>query len=231
MGYLKMESTITKEMKIWLAASAIGLIAALTITMHTQAFSESVQNEIAENVIRFHVLAHSNSANDQALKDVVRDGVLEEFKQRINSGSSIEESRDYLTQHLDEIREYAATLVEKQGYDYSVQAVIGRAFFPTRVYGDIAFPAGDYEALRIIIGEGRGDNWWCVMFPPLCYVDATQHNPDDDDIITLQHLLTDDTYALMNHSQHDMTVTVRFKIVEWWQEWQQNEPTSIFVRR
>ena len=228
---MKMESTVTKEMKIWLAASAIGIVLALTISMHTQAFSENVQNEISENVIRFHVMAHSNSANDQALKDTVRDGVLEQFKQRINSGRSIEESRDYLIRHLDEIGEYAAAIVREQGYDYPVQAVIGRVFFPTRTYNGIAFPAGEYEALRIIIGEGRGDNWWCVMFPPLCYVDATQHNPEADDIITLQHLLTDDTYALMNHSQHDMTVTVRFKIVEWWQERQQNESIGIFVRR
>jgi len=223
---------IVRELKIWLAASIIGVILALAIATHTQAYSQNIQNEISQNVIRFHVLANSNAAEDQALKNMVRDGILNQFGSKLDPTSNIEDTRFFLQNNMTEIEAYAVQLIKNEGFNYSVQGVIDQTFFPTRKYGNMAFPAGEYEALRIIIGEGQGDNWWCVMFPPLCYVDGTTANPTSDDYTLLRNLLSDETYALMNHAQGGTSVTVRFKIVEWWQEhMQQAQQQSLYAQK
>lgn len=209
---LPTKDRVAKEARILLSASALGLFFALMIVAYSQAYAETVQNEIASNVIRFHVLANSDNYNDQALKNTVRDGILDKFGDKICPSDSIEESREFLLANLGEIEAYAAKLLQKNGYNYSVKAVIDRIFFPTRTYNTMSFPAGEYEALRIIIGEGRGSNWWCVMFPPLCYVES----PEQSHI--LSNLLSEDAYALVSHTQGGTGVTVRFRVVEWWQE-------------
>ena len=213
---------INKEIKIWLAASVIGVFIAYGITA-TQAYAISVQNEIADNVIRFHVIANSDDPEDQAIKNTVRDGILDRFGGMLDPKGSIEDTRMFLTENLDDIESYAAILA-----GYPVKGIVGQASFPTRTYartyartcgnsyGNLSFPAGEYEALRLIIGDGRGGNWWCVMFPPLCYVDAATPEPSGQTVFGT--LLSEDTYALMNHTQNGNGVTVRFKIVEWWQE-------------
>jgi len=224
-----------KELKIWLFAIASGLITASIITGCTQAYADSIQNEIASNVIRFHVLAHSNTALDQEIKDIVRDGILDRFGSKLDpTTNSIEDTRTFLLENLDGIQEYAAVIVKEHGLGYPVETKMGRVFFPTRTYGSMSFPAGEYEALRIIIGEGSGGNWWCVMFPPLCYVDAPANGPDTEpdysggDYSLLSTLLSREAYALMNHSQRDTGVTVRFKVVEWWQE-RMYDPAPVFT--
>ena len=223
-----MEKMITREMKIWMAATVFGLFLAMAIATYTQAYAENVQNEIADNVIRFHVLANSDSPEDQALKNFVRDGVLDRYRDKLDPAGSIEDTRTFLLEHLEEVQEYAEYLVQSKGFNYPVYGVVDRTFFPTRVYEDIAFPAGEYEALRIVIGEGRGSNWWCVMFPPLCYVDAATPAPDDHTV--LRNLVSDQTYAVMNHSQGNTGVTVRFKVVEWWQEQMHQQPGTMYLQ-
>jgi len=204
-----MKSRIFKELKILLSASILGFFFAMMAVFYSQVYAVAVQNEIAENVIRFHVLANSDAAGDQALKNNVRDGILNRFGQELDTTLGIEETRAFLWAHLDEIEEYAAGLVQENGYDLPVRAVVDRAFFPTRDYGSMSFPAGEYEALRIIIGEGEGGNWWCVMFPPLCYM---------EEAAPLQGVVSDGTFALLHHSEGSAGVTVRFRVVEWWQE-------------
>jgi len=204
---------LKKEIKILLSALVIGSIFAMALS--TQIYAENVQNEISQNVIRLHVVPNSNSYEDQALKKHVRDGVLERFGGLLNP-YDLEESRTFLKENLDEIKMFAGRLIHHEGHDYPVTATMERIFFPTRDYGNISFPDGEYEAIRIIIGSGTGSNWWCVMFPPLCYVDAS--NPDGDSNTLLSNRLSPETYALMNHSQGSTNVQVRFKIVEWWQE-------------
>ena len=158
-----------REIKIWTLALIIGLFLAQGIT---RTYAINVQNEIAENVIRFHVISNSDTAEDQNIKNIVRDGVLDRFGKNLDPAASIEETREFLQIHMCEIEKYATQLVSEHGFDYPVVGVIDRTFFPTRTYGGLSFPAGEYEALRLIVGEGAGGNWWCVMFPPLCYVDA-----------------------------------------------------------
>jgi len=234
-GGFFVKKIIEKEIKIWLAASVIGIFLALMITMYTQTYAKNIQNEISQNVIRFHVMANSDGTQDQILKNLVRDGILDRFGNKLDPTVGIEDTRTFLLEHIEDIRGYAAYILQNEGFDYPVKALLGNAFFPTRMYGDMAFPAGEYEALRLIIGEGRGSNWWCVMFPPLCYIEAATPSSEEiifDDYTLLRHLLSDETYAIMNHSQRDASVTLRFRIVEWWQErmHEEGQPPTLYIQ-
>ena len=233
-----MKKKFKREIKIWFAALSIGLFITFIITLYTQTYAKNIQNEISQNVIRFHVLANSDTAHDQFIKNKVRDGVLEHFGYKLDSSASIEDKRLFLIEHMKDIEEYATKILQNEGFDYLIKGFIDHTFFPTRKYGDMAFPAGEYEALRIIIGEGRGSNWWCVMFPPLCYIEAATPSSKEksyasDDYTLLRYLLSNETYVLMNHSQRDASVTIRFKIVEWWQErMHENRQTSaLYVQK
>lgn len=123
-------------------------------------------------LIRLHILANSDSKEDQALKYQVRDEIVKLMQEEFKGTQSLEESRARLLQAMPGLEKRAREYVAREGYNYEVRAVHGNFVFPTKYYGSFALPAGEYEALRIIIGEGKGANWWCVLFPPLCFVDG-----------------------------------------------------------
>lgn len=155
-------------------------------------------------IVRFHVIANSNSDYDQEMKLAVRDRVLEEMNKKLiaetvssydggesgakKSGSAgnsaktakldIDEVRDLITENLDEIERIAEEVINEYGSDYDAHAELGVRFIPQKTYGEVTFPAGNYEALNITIGEGAGENWWCVLFPPLCLIDPTGETLD-----------------------------------------------------
>lgn len=131
---------------------------------------DSVQDEI----IRFHVIANSDSDKDQQLKLKVRDEVIKFLSPLLDQSSSIEESRKILKENDEEVKKIAKKVIEKNGYKYSVESELSRENFPEKIYGNIVLPQGEYEAYRILIGKSSGQNWWCVMFPPLCFVDVTK---------------------------------------------------------
>lgn len=123
-------------------------------------------------LIRLHVLANSDSAEDQALKLLVKDKVLAIMKDKFRNAANLEDSRMILLENLSLLENSAEEAIRAAGYNYPVQAIHGRFSFPTKYYGSFALPAGNYEAVRLVIGEGQGANWWCVLFPPLCIVDG-----------------------------------------------------------
>lgn len=146
----------------------------------------SKKDETAFNVnkdmIRFHVIANSDSKNDQKLKLRIRDKILEEMGSEFNESKSIENSREIINKNLNKIKDIAENEIIAEGKDYNVEVVLGNDKFPTKTYGDLTLPAGEYEALKVVIGEGKGQNWWCVMFPPLCFVDITHSvSPMDEE--------------------------------------------------
>lgn len=124
-----------------------------------------------ESLIRFHVIANSDSERDQALKRAIRDAILEKVSPRLAVSHSLDESRIILKDLLPEMQSIATEVVKSWGENYTVQAEYGRTEFPTKSYGSLVLPAGEYEAVRILIGKAEGANWWCVLFPPLCFVD------------------------------------------------------------
>lgn len=131
---------------------------------------EDIQNEI----IRFHVLANSDTEEDQALKLKVRDKVVEEMYGKLSGCKNIDEARIVMLDNMDEVNSIAEKVIKENGYNYTVTSELSRENFPDKMYGDTLFPQGNYEAFRILIGEAKGQNWWCVMFPPLCFVDESK---------------------------------------------------------
>ena len=192
----KTRSTAWREIKIIGAALGAGLLFALAVAGYSHAYAHHVQRDIADHVIRFHVRANSDRAEDQALKEAVRAGVLAAFEPALNTDRGLEATRRTLEGELGEMARYAADIVQAAGFDYAVSADISRLFFPTQFYGSLSFPPGEYEAVQIIIGEGAGSNWWCLMFPPLCYVDMTATESGRDQ---LQNTVSEEGFMLLTH--------------------------------
>jgi stage II sporulation protein R len=205
-----------KEFKIIGLSLIIGMGLSLLIAARLYAYAENAQSAVIDNVIRFHVKANSDLPEDQALKTAIRDRVLYTFSDGLSAANNVGETRSFIMSHMDMIIKYAQEVVYEWGYDYPVTASIETVFFPTRVYGDMVFPPGNYEALRIIIGEGAGSNWWCLLFPPLCYVDITR-SAGENEKRPFMHLLPDEGFTLVAHMNQNETIQVKFKLIEWWQ--------------
>lgn len=135
--------------------------------------SSSPDIEIPEQAMRLRILANSDHVKDQWLKRQVRDQVIAEIKTWAHQPKTLEEARLAVKQHLPRFQQIAEETLAQHGFSYSVKVDYGQVPFPTKLYGNQVYPAGEYEALRITLGEGKGDNWWCVLFPPLCFVDMS----------------------------------------------------------
>lgn len=155
--------------------------------------NELVYEDIVNEIIRFHVIANSDSDEDQSLKLKVRDKVVEFVSSSLRNCESLDDARNFLISNKSEIESIAKSVVDENGYSYNVTSTLSRENFPDKVYGDVVFPQGEYEAYRILIGEAKGQNWWCVMFPPLCFVDGTKEVVDSKKVInTLENNDDDD---------------------------------------
>ena len=167
------ERTGTKKttLRRWELALLLGMAAAALWGVRL----DGEQAALADKVVRLHVLANSDTQEDQALKLAVRDAVLAATDGVVPPGAELEEAEQALTQALPAIADAGARVVGEQGYSYPVTASLEHdVWFPTKEYTDFAFPAGEYTALRVTIGEGGGRNWWCVVFPPLCLGSVTE---------------------------------------------------------
>lgn len=158
---------------------------------------EEVQKDLAGEVFRFHVLANSDSREDQELKLKVKDAVVTYMKRKLPASKSAEMTKQWAKEHLEELIEVAERVIETEGYDYQVRAKIGKCTFPDKTYGDITFPAGEYEALEILIGAAEGKNWWCVLYPNLCFVDAVHAVVPEEGKEQLQNVLTEEAYDMV----------------------------------
>ena len=152
--------------------SAILVVAAVVTAYTAEAYTGMAK--INDKVIRLHVIANSNTAFDQQLKYKVRNSVINKFNKEFENVYSKEDSEKLIVEKINEIREEAETVIEEEGCDYEVDVYYGNFKFPRKFYDDIALPEGYYDAVRIEIGKAEGNNWWCVMFPPLCFVDFGQ---------------------------------------------------------
>lgn len=134
-----------------------------------------------EGIIRLHVIANSDTVGDQALKLKVRDAVIE-YLQKQDGLHTVDDTREYLEANLGSLEKISEGIIAANGRDYSAHAKLGVRYIPEKTYGDITFPAGNYEALNITLGDGEGENWWCVLFPPLCLLDeGTESDAAEDD--------------------------------------------------
>lgn len=128
--------------------------------------------QIPQEAIRLRILANSDNPADQVVKRLVRDEIIKAMNGWVTGPQTIEEARQTIIANMPEIERITAEVLRSRGFDYSSSAELGMVPFPTKMYGNQVYPAGDYEALRITLGEGGGQNWWCVLFPPLCFIDS-----------------------------------------------------------
>lgn len=159
----------------------IGLLLILvTVSLGYFSYRTYVQKEFAQQLIRFHVLANSNSYEDQTIKLHVRDAVVNEMKHKFSQADNRQDAEQIVLSNLEEIKDLAQEQIKLSGKAYQVAVMLGNYDFPTKSYGNFTLPAGDYRAVRIVIGEGKGNNWWCVLFPPLCFVDSVKTLKDNE---------------------------------------------------
>lgn len=164
-----------------------------------------LQQGIAEKVLRFHVLANSDSEEDQALKLKVRDAVGAEMAQVLAGAESRRECEEIVASQMDHIVDTAETVIAAEGYDYEVDAFLREVKFPVKTYGDYTFPAGDYEALEVVIGAGEGHNWWCVMYPNMCFSGSVYEVVDEEAEYALKEVLSPTEYeAVMTSGNYEI---------------------------
>ncbi len=169
------------------------------------------EGEIYDSVIRLHVLANSDSDEDQALKLLVRDAVLAEAQEILMDTKTRDEAETVLRGNLERIEAAARACLQKNGSRYAVKVSLGEEEYPTRVYENLAFPSGEYLSLRVCIGEAAGQNWWCVLFPPLCLSAATTKREAEE--IFLSAGLSEQQYRIITDSDNTK-YKLRFKILE-----------------
>ncbi|MBR7112243.1 MAG: stage II sporulation protein R [Clostridia bacterium] len=169
------------------------------------------EGEIYDSVIRLHVLANSDSEEDQALKLAVRDAVLHKTQEILKGVTTRDEAETLLLQSLDAIEREARDCLVQNGCEDDVRVTLGKEQYPTRVYENLAFPSGEYLSLRVLIGEAEGQNWWCVLFPPLCLSAATTKAKAEE--VFLSAGLSEEQYRIITDSENTK-YKLRFKILE-----------------
>lgn len=155
---------------------------------------KQIQENIAGEIIRLHVIANSDSDEDQALKLKVKDEIVLVLREQLGDTKNIQDAREIIQANLPLIEKIALRVIKKEGYYYTAKASLGLCDFPIKQYGDMTFPAGQYEALRVTLGKSEGKNWWCVMFPSLCYVDETYDVITEENKEQFKTILTEEEY-------------------------------------
>ena len=202
--------TAVKEHGYKLKFFEIALLIGLAVFLTSGALALRTQDELADKVVRLHVLANSDSEEDQALKLRVRDAVLEQATAILEQSADRREAESRLRGQLLELERIAAKEIAAEGYDYPVTVNLENTDFPTKEYDGFTLPAGEYLALRVIIGEGKGQNWWCVVFPPLCTAASA-----DVPASALAAGFSEGEVSLI--TEENQGYVLKFKAVEWWE--------------
>ena len=212
-----MKERIIKTRLVILILSFIGVISIMSIAIKDEVDKiDSSTESYKEKLIRFHVIANSDSDKDQKLKLKVRDEVISYLQPKLENSNSIEESEKIIKNEYKTLENISKKVISKNGYNYTVKVGLEYSNFPAKQYSSVVLPAGKYKALRIIIGEGKGKNWWCVMFPPLCFVDDQNGIIDEKTDKKLKEVLTEEEYDLImaKNKSEVKNLEFKFKITE-----------------
>lgn len=182
------------------------------IFISMSSYANTISQNLSDNFFRLHILANSNSQNDQELKLKVRDAIIEYMNNQNFSNYSKEEVICEVSKNLDTYKKIAEETIQNLGYDYTINLEVSNFYFPTKIYGNISLPAGNYDALRITIGEAKGENWWCSLFPPLCFVDISSGIIDKTSEENLKNSLSEEEFAIITNNNE--SIKLKFKILE-----------------
>ncbi len=183
------------------------------IIISAWSYTSAISTDLSNSIFRLHVIANSDSDEDQNLKYIVRDSLLEYMNTLTKNVSSRDTAMQIAKEHIDDFYTIAKNTIREHGYNYDVNINIGNSFFPTKYYGDIAFPAGYYDALKVEIGNSNGQNWWCVMFPPLCFVDMSTGIVPEKSKENIKNNISDEEYALISNTSSP-SINLKFKLIE-----------------
>lgn len=209
---MKKVLNLLKNSKVKMVIILTVLLFAYT-TVCAISYAQNISTDIANSVFRLHVLANSDSDEDQALKYKVRDNLLQYMNTICKNCSSKDEAILLVEENKENFKQIALQTIKDEGYSYDVTINIGNFEFPTKNYGDISLPAGFYDALRVEIGEAKGQNWWCVMFPPLCFVDISSGVVPEESKELMQENLTEEEFALVSDDSNN-EIKFKFKLLE-----------------
>lgn len=177
----------------------------------TKETADQIQQGIAKEILRFHVLANSDSEEDQKLKLEVKDRLVDYMKDILDGAEDVKETKKRITENRETICLVAEQEIQKQGYTYPVSVNLEKCYFPMKTYGDCTFPAGTYEALRVCIGKAKGRNWWCVLYPGLCFADSVNVIVPDEKKQELKNILTEEEYeSLFDWREDDYQIRSGF---------------------
>lgn len=185
------------------------VMAAIIIPVTIISYSIGVSEDLSQNLLRLHIVANSDSHEDQTLKLAVRDRLLAESRNLFKNSSSLEDTLNILNENIEFLTAAAEDEIAKNNYSYPVKIKTGKYEFPVKTYEKYSLPRGEYQAVRVEIGDCEGQNWWCVMFPPLCFVDAASDSEKADEY--LKNTLRSDEVSLITT---DDGFDVKFKIVD-----------------
>ena len=196
------------RLRLWEAA----LLLAFGLALTAGVWASASESALADRMLRLHVVANSDSDSDQARKLLVRDAVLAQATQILEGVSDRREAESALIPHLDELARTGEDVLARTGRPEQVCVTLADQWFPTKEYDGFSLPAGRYRALKVTIGEGKGRNWWCVVFPPLCLASVAEESVET----AAQGVLSQDQIALI--TGQDGGYVLKFRLIEWWQQ-------------
>ena len=191
------------------------LLLILFIFISAISYVSAVSN-IANGVFRLHVIANSDSPEDQNLKYIVRDELIKYMNTLAKDCTSKQEVIEIAQNNISNFENIAKKTIQDNGFNYNVTVEIGNFDFPTKTYGDITLPAGTYDSLKIKIGKSEGQNWWCVMFPPLCFVDVTTGIVPEESKKEMKEAMPEEEYSLISNTNNS-EVNFKFKLIEFFE--------------
>lgn len=183
-------------------------------------YSEKVNRNLSGNMIRLHIVANSNSKTDQDIKYLIRDELVNHMTQAAGELKNKEEARAYLQNHIEELEIIANKVISDSGSMYTAEVSYGKCPFPSKRYNNLILPAGYYDSVKVDIGNAEGENWWCVMFPPLCFVEEAKGDMSEEYFDMLENELSEDEMSIIiaASDSDEIPVEIRFKIVELFQQ-------------
>ena len=209
------------EKKEWKKNILMAVIIVIGVIGYIAGFNEktvktSVQNGIAEEILRFHVIANSDSKEDQELKMKVKEEIVSYVSLLTEGEEDVHKAEYIISLYLEEIQKKAEEVIKREGYNYSVTVELTDSYFPVKTYGEAVFPEGIYRALKINIGKAEGKNWWCVLYPNLCFVDSAYGVLEEDQKEQLKSVLTEEEYeSIFQVPSKDIKVSFKlFSILE-----------------
>jgi stage II sporulation protein R len=206
-------------MKTWMAKTGLFLVImffVFGIINYIYINTDKELADVADKLVRLHVIANSDSVEDQDLKRKVRDEVIKEMSPKFEGLKDVNQVKQVIADNVSLIENIAARVVADNHKGYGAKALLGNFDFPTKIYGNLTLPAGNYQALKIVLGNGEGQNWWCVMFPPLCFIDIAHGVVPEQTMEQLKESLNEEEYKLLTaaKTEEEVPIKLKFKLVE-----------------